>query len=282
MTTKQKTKTAKAAKKAKPAATKSASKKPPAKKATAGKPVQKSAAAKKPVPKTAAKATKVTKVIKKAPTKKPSTKAKSSARAKAEPVVEVATKAVEKTAPKLPVETKVVEIATPAAKPTPAPAAESKAIAAPKAQKAAKASKPAPTAWIPVPDEGEPDEGAAAVDAFLRDATHPLKDAFAAVRKLILEVSPSIEEGIKWSAPSFKTTEWFATFFLREPEHVKIVFHLGAKKQENGPKIQVGAPAGMVEWLAADRCMVTLAGAADVKRRGKALQAFVRAWILHV
>jgi hypothetical protein len=38
-------------------------------------------------------------------------------------------------------------------------------------------------------------------------------------------------------------------------------------------------PEGMVEWLAPDRCMVTVE---DVKRRGKALQAFVRAWILHV
>ena len=45
---------------------------------------------------------------------------------------------------------------------------------------------------------------------------------------------------------------------------------------------QVGAPEGMVEWLAPDRCMVTLSSAAEVKRRGKALQAFVRAWILHV
>jgi hypothetical protein len=35
----------------------------------------------------------------------------------------------------------------------------------------------------------------------------------------------------------------------------------------------------MVEWLAPDRCMVTIE---DVKRRGKALQAFVRGWILHV
>ena len=63
---------------------------------------------------------------------------------------------------------------------------------------------------------------------------------------------------------------------------MKIVFHLGPKKQDTGQKIQVGAPEGMVEWLAPDRCMVTLSSAAEVKRRGKALQAFVRAWILHV
>lgn len=133
-----------------------------------------------------------------------------------------------------------------------------------------------------MPDTHESNEDTAAVAAFLRAETHPLKDAFEAVRKLILDVSPSISEGIKWNTPSFKTTEWFATFFLREPEHVKIVFHLGPKKQDTGQKIQVGAPEGMVEWLAPDRCMVTLSSAAEVKRRGKALQAFVRAWILHV
>jgi hypothetical protein len=59
---------------------------------------------------------------------------------------------------------------------------------------------------------------------------------------------------------------------MRDPQKVQIVFHLGAKKSEGTQRVPVGAPEGMVEWLAPDRCMVTVE---DVKRRGKALQAFV-------
>ncbi len=125
-------------------------------------------------------------------------------------------------------------------------------------------------------------DGNGPVDAFLDDATHPLKDSFAAVRQLILDVSPSISEGIKWNAPSFRTTDWFATFFLRDLDRIKIVFHLGAKKRTSTDRLAVGAPEGMVEWLGPDRCMVTLADAVAVKKRAKAFQAFVRAWILHV
>ena len=122
-------------------------------------------------------------------------------------------------------------------------------------------------------------EPPASVDAFLRDCDHPRVAEFEQVRKLILDASPSIAEGIKWSAPSFRTEEWFATLHVRDPQKVQVVFHLGAKKRDTTQRLPVGAPEGMVEWLAPDRCMVTIE---DVKRRGKALQAFVRGWILHV
>src|SRR5262245_41223578 len=55
-----------------------------------------------------------------------------------------------------------------------------------------------------------------AVIAFLRELDHPLKQEVEAVRQIILGVSPEIREGIKWNAPSFRTTEYFATLNLRK------------------------------------------------------------------
>lgn len=144
--------------------------------------------------------------------------------------------------------------------------------------KPAPAPKPEAPKQAPVLAVAEPADQGEVAD-FLRNCDHARVADFAQVRKLILEASASIEEGIKWNAPSFRTSEWFATFHLRDPNKVAIVFHLGAKKRETATRIPVGAPDGMVEWLAPDRCMVTVD---DVKRRGKALQAFVRGWILHV
>jgi len=182
---------------------------------------------------------------------------------------------------------------TPRDKPVPAPRASSTRDAASEwiaAAERAKAAQPvvvpeapkraAPAAPIAAPAAAAPTSAdSAEVDAFLRDCDHPRVAEFEQVRKLILDASHSIAEGIKWNAPSFRTEEWFATLHVRDPQKVQVVFHLGSKKRDTTQRLPVGAPDGMVEWLAPDRCMVTIE---DVKRRGKALQAFVRGWILHV
>jgi uncharacterized protein YdhG (YjbR/CyaY superfamily) len=116
----------------------------------------------------------------------------------------------------------------------------------------------------------------AAVDALLAKLKPPLKREIDAVRRVILGASPSIGEGVKWNAPSFKAKDcYFATFLLRSTDAVQLVFHRGAKSKDNttaAPKIAY--PAERVKWLAKDRCLVTV-GKAD----RRALAGFVRAWI---
>ena len=116
--------------------------------------------------------------------------------------------------------------------------------------------------------------------AFLRDLKHPLKPEIEAVRKLILDVSPEIREGLKWNAPSFHTTEHFATFNLRTPDRVRLILHTGAKTKATAKTgVKVEDPAGLLEWLAKDRCLVTFADAKDIRARGPALQAILREWM---
>ena len=129
---------------------------------------------------------------------------------------------------------------------------------------------------MPKPSKPAP---ASDVATFLAKCRHALRPELDALRAIVAGADARLVEGIKWNAPSFRTSDWFATFHLREPQKVLVVFHLGAKKRDTSQRLPVGAPEGMVEWLSPDRCMVTVD---DVKRRGKALQAFVRGWILHV
>lgn len=119
-----------------------------------------------------------------------------------------------------------------------------------------------------------------AVIAFLRDLEHPLKVEIDAVRQLILDVSPEIREGLKWNAPSFHTTEHFATFNLRTPDRVRVILHTGAKAKATAKTgVRVEDPAGLLEWLARDRCLVTFSDAEDIQARGPALQAVLREWM---
>ena len=121
-----------------------------------------------------------------------------------------------------------------------------------------------------------------AVIAFLHDLDHPLKKEIEAVRQIVLGVSPKIHEGIKWNSPSFRTTEYFATLNLRAmdgKDRVWLILHRGAKAKDNTKDLRIADTAGLLEWLAKDRCLVTFADGKDIKAKKSALQVILREWI---
>jgi hypothetical protein len=122
-----------------------------------------------------------------------------------------------------------------------------------------------------------------AVDAFMSTLDHPCKPEIEALRKIIRGAHPSIAEGIKWNAPSFRTTEYFATTHLRAKTGIGVILHLGAKARAlpaGGLPIQ--DPEKLLQWLAKDRAMVTFSDVKDVRARKAALEAIVRQWISHL
>lgn len=119
-----------------------------------------------------------------------------------------------------------------------------------------------------------------AVAALLEELDHPLKQEIEAVRQILLGVDPSIREAVKWNAPSFRTTDFFATFNLRSRDHVQLVFHTGAKVKASATTgITVADPDGLLKWLAKDRCLVTLGEGKDIKAKRASFEAVVREWI---
>ena len=43
--------------------------------------------------------------------------------------------------------------------------------------------------------------------------------------------------------------------------------------------MQIADPAGLLKWLARDRCLVTFADGKDIQAKRAALEAIVREWI---
>lgn len=113
-----------------------------------------------------------------------------------------------------------------------------------------------------------------AVTAFLKSLKHPLKQQIEAVRKVILEANPTIQEGFKWNSMSFRTNEYFATLNWRSKDAVQLVFHLGAKVKDNTKDVKIADTHGMIRWLAKDRCLVTVG-----EGQSKALARIVKQWI---
>jgi len=121
----------------------------------------------------------------------------------------------------------------------------------------------------------------AAVVQFMAALQHPQKAAIEALRTILCTADPSIAEGVKWNAPSFRTTEYFATTHLRMKAGVGVIFHLGAKVREHA-SVRIDDPEGLLTWIAKDRAVVAFSGIDDVIGRGAALQDVVRQWIRHV
>lgn len=121
---------------------------------------------------------------------------------------------------------------------------------------------------------------AQAVDVLLSSLKHPATAEIQTLRAIVCEVSPSIQEGVKWNAPSFRVDEYFATINLRERQGVGVVLHFGAKVRDvaAGPE-SLDDPDKLLKWLAKDRATVTFSGKDDIAARKPAFQAVLRQWI---
>lgn len=136
---------------------------------------------------------------------------------------------------------------------------------------------------VPKAAHATPADSTAAVDAFMASLDHPHKVGIEALRGLMLAVDPAVQEGIKWNAPSFRTTEYFATANLRAKSGISVILHLGAKVREL-PRggLAINDPAGLLKWLGKDRAMVEFADAQDFANSKAAFQAVLRQWIKFV
>ena len=145
-------------------------------------------------------------------------------------------------------------------------------------------AKPAPS-----PSQSGDSRTDPAVIAFMRDLDHPLKPELEALRQLILGASPAIREGIKWNSPSFRTTDWFATINVcgggrpprpDDPPSLRLILHTGAKGKAGATQeSKIADPAGLLKWLAKDRCLVTFGDGEELQAKRAALRTIVREWI---
>jgi hypothetical protein len=92
-----------------------------------------------------------------------------------------------------------------------------KATPARDARKALEAKKAIKRTLAPLQD------GRAVVDAYLRDLDHPFKQEMEAVRAIILEASDKLAERIKWNAPSFHYKEDLGAFNPRATEYAHLI-----------------------------------------------------------
>ncbi len=122
---------------------------------------------------------------------------------------------------------------------------------------------------------------AQSVDQFVAELSQPLKADVEALRRVILSTADGIAEGIKWNAPSFYTSEHFATMRLNGKVPLQLILHLGTKKRTFPPGA-IEDPTKMLAWLGPDRACVSFAIPGAVSTHAEALQSILRQWLPHV
>ena len=121
------------------------------------------------------------------------------------------------------------------------------------------------------------------VQTFLALLEHPLKPEILALRQIILNADARITEGIKWNVPSFRTSEYFATFHLRAKDGVQVILHLGAKIRDTAATgIAIADPHALLEWLSKDRASVKFRELEDIDAKRDAFTELIRQWIRYV
>ena len=118
------------------------------------------------------------------------------------------------------------------------------------------------------------------VDRLLVALAHPMTPTIEALRAIIRGVDPRVREEVKWNAPSFATTEHFATFHLRARDAVQVVLHLGAKPRPGmDVRRRVADPDGLLTWRGSDRATVTFRDVAEVEAKAAAFAVVLRQWV---
>ncbi len=130
---------------------------------------------------------------------------------------------------------------------------------------------------------GSPADTSSAVDAFIRTLAEPVRTEAEHLRSAILESDSSIRDGVKWNAPSYRTTEYFATTNLRTKSGLGLVLHGGAKvRRIAASRETIDDPDTLLTWVASDRATIAFANVQDIDAKRAALQAIIRQWIAQV
>lgn len=116
------------------------------------------------------------------------------------------------------------------------------------------------------------------VEAYFDTLKHELKPAMLALRDTIRGVDSRIDEEIKWSAPSFKLDDHFATFHLRG-NMLLVVLHRGARSIAPPRRPPIPDPYRILEWRGTDRAIINFSSVGAAMSRLGAVRSVIVSWL---
>ena len=103
-----------------------------------------------------------------------------------------------------------------------------------------------------------------------------------ALRKLILDAEPNLQEHIKWNAPSYVFGgEDRITFNLfNKEEAVKLILHMGAMRKEDKNAAPVlKDDTGLIVWSSDIRGILSFRNLEDIQTKSIQLGQIIKQWL---
>lgn len=115
---------------------------------------------------------------------------------------------------------------------------------------------------------------------FLDAKALPHRDVIDALRKLIKESVPELQENIKWNGPNFSLNgEDRITLRIHPETQVQVVFHCGAKTVKPLEERLLREDHGILQWKGTDRAVATFKTRKEIEQKKDILKEIVAEWI---
>jgi hypothetical protein len=119
------------------------------------------------------------------------------------------------------------------------------------------------------------------VSIFLDKLNHPFRKEIEELRICILSADKRLSESIKWNGPNYCfENEDRITMNIQPPtKKVQLVFHRGAKKQEQPKDKLIEDKSQLLTWKENDRAIAVFKNMTDIENAKTDLAIIVKKWI---
>ncbi len=119
------------------------------------------------------------------------------------------------------------------------------------------------------------------VSEFLDGLNHPLRDEIENLRHIIINAMNGLTENIKWNGPNYCYEDNDRiTMKIQPPKQIQLIFHRGAKKQEQPKEKIIQSKSKLLLWKENDRAIVTFKNMSEIENGKTDLTSIVNEWIL--
>lgn len=110
--------------------------------------------------------------------------------------------------------------------------------------------------------------------------SHPLVEAITELRKLILSAEESLTENIKWNGPNYSVGEADRITLRTQPtSQLQLIFHRGAKVQQQPNDHLIEDKAGLLIWKENDRAVLTIKDLDFIEIHKAEIDQYVKDWV---
>jgi uncharacterized protein YdhG (YjbR/CyaY superfamily) len=122
------------------------------------------------------------------------------------------------------------------------------------------------------------------VTDFLNELNHPFRIEIDELRDCILASNKDLTENIKWNAPNycFENEDRVTMRIQPMTTKVQLIFHRGAKKQDQPKDKLIDNKSKMLVWKENDRAIITFKNKEEIENGKAELEEIINEWIIAV